>query len=89
MKGFVFSVVVLTLTGCAPMVSVRKMGLDTYHVQVMATPNEGGAPAAKTLALGEANRYCASMDKEILITNMEQDQDWGLSNVTFRCLDKN
>ena len=38
----------------------------TYHVQVMAAPNEGDAPAAKTLALEEANKYCASMNKGLL-----------------------
>ena len=70
-----------------------KMGPDTYRVTGMASPVRGGSAGAQTLALEEANKYCASVNKEILVTNVGQRdlniRGGGSSDVTFRCLDKN
>jgi hypothetical protein len=86
MRGVVFSIVVLTLAGCAYTGEVTKV--TEYHYEVMATadPSQGGVAKAQTLALAEAYKHCASMKTELFVTKVSDEKDWGFSTVTFRCL---
>ena len=85
--------VLLVLAGCPITKSsgVMKLGPDTYTVSTMAVPGAGGSTEARRMALTEANAHCASLNREILVTNMGSSNPYagpGKAEVTFRCLAK-
>lgn len=92
MKGMTTVVVIAALTGCAMSNSVQKLGPDTYSVTAAASPIRGGSAAAEGMALEDANKHCADMGKEILVTNTSSRNlnavGAGSASVTFRCLAK-
>ena len=80
------------LCGCAQSSGVLKLGPDTYTVQVHAAPARGGEAGARKIALTEANEYCTSQSKEILVTNTNSGASThlpgGTMEVIFLCLAK-
>jgi ATP-dependent protease HslVU (ClpYQ) peptidase subunit len=65
------------------------MGPDKYEVTALVAGMHGGAARAQTLALEEAKKYCASMNKEIFVAKAWQPDEYvESSEVTFHCLDK-
>ncbi len=82
----------LVLTGCAMSNGVQKIGPDTYMVSGVAAPIRGGASGAQTVALADANRYCAEQGREIMVTNTAggamNNIGAGQANITFRCLEQ-
>lgn len=80
------------LAGCAFSNSVQKLGPDTYSVGGIGSPMCGGASCAQTAALNEANKFCDSRGKEILVTNTQSGVSTGMGHgnatITFRCLTK-
>jgi len=80
------------LCGCAQSSGVLKLGPDTYTVQVHAAPARGGESGARKIALTEANEYCTSQGKEILVTNTSSGASThlpgGTVEVVFLCLSK-
>jgi hypothetical protein len=57
------------LNGCETLITVSKMGPDTYRISTSKEPIFGGAPAAEREALLKANQHCESLGKEILVTS--------------------
>ena len=55
-----------------------------------AAPARGGTIGAKKLALQEANAHCKTLDKFILVTNINtypsSHLPGGTADITFRCL---
>lgn len=92
MKTFQLLFTCLFLISCAQSSGVLKMGPDTYSVSIHAAPARGGEPGAKKLAITEANNYCISLGKEILVTNISTYPSshfpGGTADVTFLCLAK-
>jgi hypothetical protein len=85
--------VLLLLTGCPITKSsgVLQLGPDTYTVSTMAVPGAGGSTEARRMALTEANAHCASINRQILVTNMGSSSPYGApgkAEITFRCLAK-
>lgn len=80
------------LGACAQSSGVLKMGPDTYTVSSAAAPARGGYSEARKIALAEANQYCSSQGKEILVTNVNTATinafGAGSADITFRCLSK-
>lgn len=80
----------LVLSGCAQSSGIMKMGPDTYSLSVHAAPARGGVSGAKGIALSDANEFCESVGKEILVKNIEsgasQHFPGGTVDVTFQCL---
>jgi hypothetical protein len=71
------------LAGCissGPM----SVGPDTYMISDRAPPIAGGAMAAETNAVTEANAYCQSLGRQMVL---QSDQN-GVTNsrIVFRCL---
>lgn len=68
------------------------MGPDTYTVSVHAAPARGGESGARKIALTEANVYCASLGREILVSNISSARSThfpgGTVEATFSCLPK-
>ena len=90
MKKISLLVATIVLAGCAQSSGVMKLGPDTYTVSTHAAPAAGGTSGAKGRSLTEANNHCASMGKEILVTNISTGASGhmpgGTSDVTFKCL---
>lgn len=89
MKIFALLLVVAA-TGCAQSSGAMKMGPDTYTISTHAAPALGGESGAKNRSLTEANTYCESMGKNIVVTSMETKQSThlpgGTADITFMCL---
>jgi hypothetical protein len=71
--------------GCVSYSSgVLTMGPDTFAVSV----DSGRASQAEKKALQEAQNYCNSVGKKIVVTNTNLSSSYGTFNfnVTFRCL---
>lgn len=80
------------LTGCAMSNGVQKVGPETYMVSAVAAPVRGGVSGAQTVALADANRYCAEQGREIMVTNTAggamNNIGAGQANITFHCLER-
>jgi hypothetical protein len=80
----------VALTGCAMSNGIQKMGPDTYSVSAIAAPIRGGAAGAEITALEDANRFCASQGKEIMVKNTSSRAmnavGAGSAMITFQCL---
>lgn len=76
--------------GCGSTGGVMPMGPDTFNVSASKHYTSGGAEA-KSNALLAANAHCASLGKEILVTNTSSSYaaPFYNSSITFRCLSKN
>lgn len=79
----------LLLSGCGTS-SVLQLGPDTYRVSAVAPPIAGGVAAAEEAALGAAQRYCASLRREVLVQTLGTAParlgGQARSSVNFRCL---
>jgi hypothetical protein len=87
----------LIVVGCAATPGVLPVGLDTYLISVRTDEISGGVSGAHRNVLVEANRYCASLGRQILITNSfdivlsteltrRKTSEARTVHVTFRCL---
>ena len=86
----ILSLSLALLVACSQSRGVFKLGPDTYITSAAASPN-AGASEAQRLALSEANEYCASMGKTVMVMKSSDVIDvygGGSSKVTFRCLAK-
>ena len=64
---------------------VLPMGPDTFSVSA----DDLNASTAKQAALSQAQTHCASLGKEILVTNTKVSRETrNIYDVTFRCLSK-
>jgi hypothetical protein len=89
--------VALIVAGCAATPAVLPVGPDTYLISARTDEISGGVSGTHRNVLVEANRYCASLGRKILITNsfdivlsteLARRNTSGARtvNVTFRCL---
>jgi hypothetical protein len=85
------AVAILVIAGCSDSGPV-KIGQDTYTIstKVMAS----GAAGAKNQALQEANAYCTSLHKEIMLVSETMNEcsfhgGCGEAEVHFMCLAAN
>jgi len=86
-------ILVLLLAACAQSSGILKIGPDTYTVSVHAAPARGGYSGSRGIALQDANEYCAFMNKEILVEDMNARKSsyfpGGTTEVIFKCIDPN
>jgi hypothetical protein len=61
MRGMVFCAALLALAGCSTSSGVLPYGPDTFTLSEHRGPVLGGAGAARTAAITEANAYCQKM----------------------------
>ena len=82
--------VLAALTACASTTGIVPVGPDTYTVSASATAERGGTMGARILAIQQAGRYCTSIGRELLVTNITTKTinrfGEGFSDVIFRCL---
>jgi len=83
-----FLLILIVVSGCAQSTGILKMGPDTYSVITHQDPQFGGISVAKKRAINEANQYCTSLGKEILVSNTSLSGSTGTVDVTFLCLSK-
>lgn len=85
-RTYLAAVIMLScsLSGCASTSGVMPMGPDTFSV----SSDNPSAAAAKQSALSQAQGHCASLGKEIMVTNTETAviRNRAVYDVTFRCL---
>lgn len=90
MRSVCIVIAAIFLAGCASTGDVMQMGPDTYSVSSAAAPARGGPAAARSLALKEANAFCAAQGKQIMVMNVStstlNDFGAGSADVNFRCL---
>lgn len=89
MKYFLTATAIVLLSGCVNSSGVLPVGPDTYSISVHAAPVRGLAGARKA-ALTEANQYCQSQGKSILVKNMDNSTFSSLPgddvSIIFQCL---
>lgn len=87
MKLILF-LIVFIFTACAGQsTGILKMGPDTYSVSISpSTPFEANAMETANIM---ANQYCASLGKEILVSNTSLSSYNGTAKITFYCLSEN
>lgn len=88
LKLAVFCTAVLTLAGCTDTGPI-KVGPDTYTISTRVAL--GGPASAKGEALQEANAFCSSQAKEILLNHVESSEcalhgGCGEAEIMFYCL---
>ncbi|EMR13951.1 hypothetical protein MPL1_02283 [Methylophaga lonarensis MPL] len=76
----------ILLTGCALNTSgVRTVGPDTYNVMT----DDMNASTAKGAALEQAERHCAEMGKQVLVSKISMRKRMRYTyDVTFLCLNE-
>src|SRR5258708_37664032 len=62
----------LALAGCAANSGVAPLGGDTFVVSRQAATGFSGSGNLKAEALTEANQYCSSQSKSLLVTNTKE-----------------
>jgi|YNPBryunderm2012_1023409.scaffolds.fasta_scaffold20020_1 hypothetical protein len=82
--------VLAALTACVGSTEIVPVGPDTYTVSASAASERGGAAGARIRAIKEAGRYCTSIGRELLVTNITTRTIGlfgdGSSDIIFRCL---
>lgn len=81
----------VALMGCAATsTGVQKLGPDTYTVSSQVVLGPGKANAARAAALKEAEQFCATLNKELVVdgysTSGSAMSVTGDSEVRFKCL---
>ena len=85
-KAIVSCAIVIAVGACVSSTGVKKVGPNTYTITTHASGKRGGAMTAKSMALDEANQFCATNGQEILLTNAKQEPARGNVELLFRCL---
>jgi hypothetical protein len=78
----------LLMPACAWQSEAMKIGEDTYQVSANASPVRGGITGAQEMALGNANKKCDSLGKQIDVTDIKTQYAFpanGVATVTFKC----
>lgn len=86
MKTLIFSV--LALTGCAWQSDALQVDPNTFQTSANASPARGGMTGAQQMALTNANTKCASLGKQIHVTDIKTEHAFpanGVATVTFEC----
>lgn len=89
MKKIVFAVsVMMFVGGCASSTGVLPLGKDTYTITTDAHFTRGGAGAAKSRAIVEANEYCSSLGLNFVFLNSSGGSygEYLNHDLTFRCV---
>ena len=91
MKWIAFALGVLVLAGCAD-TGPMKVGKDMYTISTRVALS--GPAGAKGEALKEANQYCASQQKQVLLQSETSHEcalhgGCGEAEIAFMCLDEN
>ena len=94
MKTIIALISVALMYGCATKSGVLQMAPNTYTLSVGVAGTgsvSGNDTMAKRDALTEANAYCASKGKVILVQNttMSSTLAGSTSDLVFQCLDEN
>ena len=95
MKKVIYCALVILLTGCASNSGVVPIGPDTFMVSRQAATGLSGSGTLKAEALQEANQYCLSQKKKLLVVNTAEAQppyvfgNFPKAEVQFMCLDAN
>ena len=83
-----FLLACVALTSCAWQSEAMKIGPDTYQTSPNASPARGGPTGAREMALGNANKKCETLGKEIEVTDVKTQYAFpanGVVTVTFKC----
>jgi hypothetical protein len=90
MKLFFTFLVTAGLAACASSGGVLKLGPDTYMVSSQVLFGPGKATSARAAALIEADKFCTSQGKEVLVDSFSTTGHamsiTGDSEVRFKCL---
>ncbi len=87
-NGVIIATLASTLAGCVSTGGPQQIGPDSYLIGSTMAPIAGGSIAAQGEALQQANAFCASQGRQLLMTS----EQTGVGNrglgatVTFRCL---
>lgn len=86
--SILFGSVIMLVGGCASSTGVLPLGKDTYTITTDAHFTRGGAGAAKSRAINEANEYCASNGLNFVFLNSSNGSygEYLTHDLTFRCV---
>lgn len=80
------------LPACAHTANVVTVGPDTYSISAKASPMHEKRAGARGIALSEARRHCANMERELLVVNVKMETRGVTADddveVVFKCLEK-
>jgi hypothetical protein len=80
---------IVVVTACSTKsTGVLPLGPDTFSVLVYTSRGTGSVPAARVQAIDEAEKYCASLSKKMLV-KQAQDGPGHRSELIFQCLNEN
>lgn len=77
------------VAGCAWQSDVLQLGEGKYQVSANASPARGGPTGARSMALKNANKHCATLGKKIEVVDIETQHAFpanGVATVTFTCM---
>jgi hypothetical protein len=91
MKRFSIVAAAMLMAACAD-TGPMKVGKDTYTISTRVAFD--GPAGAKGEAIKEANQYCGSLHKQVLLQNETSHEcalhgGCGEAEITFMCLDEN
>ena len=91
MKNIQYSILFLILTACASNTGVLQLAPNTYTLSVGVAGTgsiSGNDTKAKREALMQANEYCGSKGKQILVENTKMNStiSESTSDLIFKCL---
>jgi hypothetical protein len=79
---------IVLLAGCAMTYKAVQVGPNTWQTSAVAAPARGGIAGAQEHAMQAANDKCASLGKQINVTNVDTGHEFpaaGRAVVTFEC----
>lgn len=87
---FLSCVAVLVLIGgCAWQSEALRVGPDTWQTSANASPARGAASGAREMALGNANKHCDSLGRQIEVVDSKTEYAFPANSVvtiTFKCM---
>lgn len=88
MRGLTYVSFLLAIAGCAWQSEALRVGPDTWQTSANASPARGAASGAREMALGNANKHCDSLGRQIEVVDSKTEYAFpanAVVTITFKC----
>ena len=88
MRGLSSIALLLAIAGCAWQSEALRVGPDTWQTSANASPARGAASGAREMALGNANKHCDSLGRQIEVVDSKSEYAFpanAVVTITFKC----
>ena len=89
MRGMLCTTSLLVIAGCAWQSEALRVGPDTWQTSANASPARGAASGAREMALGNANKHCDSLGRQIQVVDSKSEYAFpanAVVTITFKCI---